>query len=181
MSPIMINSIQIMLFFLAVCTYIVYLILPRLQKRSSTQQNGDLSRLDWTEYSKIQNEAAVALLKLVQYDGAGTWPPRADHVNWPPALVPYRDTYFEMVSLLSSATASLDDHINNNRREDFRVKMRMLLKQKINTQEVEDIMVAAELGDPESLSRSAHNGFYNCVAVCRHMYRYSNLATLMSI
>lgn len=172
MSSSVITSIQFVLLLLAVCTYIVYLIPQRPQLRPLTQQIGELFRLRWTKDSKIQNEAAVALSKLIQYDGAGTWPPRADHVNWPPALVPYRDTYFEMVPLLSTAKASLDDHINNIIREDFRAKMRKLLKQRINIQEVEEIMAATELDGPGSLPRSALNGFYNCVAVCRHMYRY---------
>jgi hypothetical protein len=180
MSSHMITSIQFVFVPVAVCAYFVYLILQRRQPKAPPQQIGDLFRPEWAKDSNIQNEAAVALSKLVQYDGAGTWPPRSDHVNWPRALVPYRDTYFEMVPLLSSAAASLDDNINNAIREDFRTKMRKLLKQRIDIQEVEDIMFAAELGGPGSLPRSSYNGFYNCIAVCRHMYRYTILAIPMS-
>lgn len=181
MSSFIIASIQCVLVPVAVCAYIFYLILQRQQLKAPPQQIGDLFQLVGAKGSRIQNEAAVALSKLVQYDGAGTWPPRADHVNWPPALVPYRETYFEMVPLLSSAAASLDDHINNEIRKDFRAKMRTLLKQRISIKEVEDIMFMAELGGPGSLPRSAYNGFYSCVAVCRHMYRYFICATLMLI
>ncbi|KAH6639607.1 hypothetical protein C7974DRAFT_135175 [Boeremia exigua] len=175
MSSSIVASLQFVLLFLAVCTYVVYLILQRPQPRSPTQELGARLGRDRSEDPKIQNEASFALSKLVHYDGAGTWPPRTDHINWPPALIPYRNTYFEMVPLLSSAAASLDDDTNIRIRNDFRIKMRTLLKQSINIQEVERIMVAAEMASPQSLSRSAYNGFYNCVAVCRHMYRWATI------
>lgn len=179
MSSFVLSSIQFVLVPIAVCTYVVYLGLRRHQLKDPAQQVDNQFELGRDKNSEIQNVAAVALTKLVEYDGAGTWPPRTDHVNWPPALIPYRDTYFEMVPFLSSAAASLDDDINNKIRKDFRAQMRKLLKQGINIQEVEDIMFAAELGGPESLPRDAYNAFYNCVAVCRHMYRYSILTALL--
>lgn len=169
-------SIQAVLLVLTVCTCVVYLTLQKPQPRCPTLHNNtETTAPRWDDTLNAQNEVVIALSKLIQLDGAGTWPPRTDHVNWPPALVPYRDTYFEMAPLLSATRASLDDYQNRHVIERFRAKMRKLLEQRIDLEEVNNILIAAERGDPGSLPRSCYNAFYNCVAVCRHMYRYNIL------
>jgi hypothetical protein len=173
MSLSMHTSVQLVVVMIAICAYIVYLVLQRQHLKAPPQRVDDPFGLRWNKDLELQNEAAVALCKLIQYDGAGKWPPRVDHDNWPPALVPYKEIYLEMIPLLSSPSVSLDDTINNDIRKRFRTRMSNLLQQRINTQEVEDIMFAAELGGPGSLPRSSYNGFWNCVALCRHMYRYA--------
>ncbi|KAK3337589.1 cytochrome P450 [Cercophora scortea] len=120
-------------------------------------------------------EVAVALSQLINDDGAGSWPPRADHDNWPLALRPYKEIYLEVVPYLSEPTVSLDDSINAERQSKFRDSMRKLLAERINISEVVAILGAVEKGDWSVLSRDSYNGFYSCIAVCRHAFRWATI------
>ena len=104
-------------------------------------------------------------------DGAGAWPPKANHDYWPVALRPYKDIYLELNPLLPAAEPSLDDNVNSERRNTYRSLMRKLLAERINIAQVEEIMAAVDAGNWDVLPRDALNGFYCCVAVCRHAYR----------
>lgn len=87
------------------------------------------------------------------------------------ALRPYKDIYLELIPLLPTAERSLDDNVNNARRNKYRSLMRKLLTERINIAQVEEIMAAVEAGNWDVLPRDAYNGFYACDAVCRHAYR----------
>jgi len=113
-----------------------------------------------------------AFTTLLDQDGAGTWPPRANHSSWPTALRPYKEVYLEMVPYLSAATPSLDDAVNQERRSAFRSAMRRLLAERVNQVWVTRIMRQLEAGNVEILPQDQINGFYCAVAVCRHAYRY---------
>ena len=119
------------------------------------------------------HQTASSLLELLEKEGAGSWPPKADHESWPTALRPYKDIYLELAPLLPAAQPSLDDNVNHNRRNKYRSLMRGLLHEKINIDQVRSILAAAEAGNWDMFPRDAYNGFYGCVAVCRHAYRYS--------
>ena len=142
--------------------------LPKILKRL---EKVNFPRLDGTSITKNRHETAVVLSELVEKDGAGSWPPNVDHDNWPKALQPYKDIYLELIPLLSSAAPSLDDDVNNERRDRYRSLMRKLLAERINISEVQQIMAAVEAGDWTALPRDTYNGFYCCVAVSRHAYR----------
>ena len=118
-----------------------------------------------------QHEVASRLSRLVNRDGAGTWPPKCNYGRWPAALRPYQEIYQEMVPDFPSAEASLDDDVNNKRRAAFRARMRKLLDERISIPEVEELLEAKEDGDLSQLSLDKFNAFYCSVAVCRHMYR----------
>lgn len=120
---------------------------------------------------KRRHETASTLFELVDKDGAGAWPPKANHNSWPMALRPYKDIYLELIPLLPTAERSLDDNVNNARRNKYRSLMRKLLTERINIAQVEEIMAAVEAGNWDVLPRDAYNGFYACDAVCRHAYR----------
>jgi hypothetical protein len=109
---------------------------------------------------------------LVDQDGAGTWPPKADHSSWPVALRPYKEVYLEMVPFLAAATPSLDDDVNRERRHAFRSSMQKLLAERVNQALIKSILQQVEAGNLEILPRDQINGFYCAVAVCRHAYRY---------
>lgn len=87
------------------------------------------------------------------------------------ALRPYKDIYLALAPLLPAAEPSLDDNANNERRNNFRLLMGKLLNERINIAQVEQILAAVEAGNWDILHRDAYNGFYACVAVCRHAYR----------
>ena len=117
------------------------------------------------------HEIAAALSEMINKDGAGSWPPRTDHHSWPAPLRPYQGIYLKLIPLLSSAKPSLDDNVNTERRTRFRWRMRKLLADRIDITQVDRAMAAAEAGDWNDFPRECYNGFYCCVAVCRHAYR----------
>ena len=120
-----------------------------------------------------RHETASILLELFEKEGAGSWPPKANHDSWPIALRPYKDIYLELIPLLPAAEPSLDDNVNHSRRNKYRSLMRELLHERINIVQVKCLLAAAEAGNWDVFPRDAYNGFYGCIAVCRHAYRYS--------
>ncbi|KAG8209225.1 15-hydroxyprostaglandin dehydrogenase (NAD(+)) protein [Trichophyton interdigitale] len=145
----------------------------RRQKRAD--ESGNHSRIQHLESLQGRHETASDLLELVQIDGAGAWPPRTDFESWPSALRPYHDIYFNIIPLLSTAEPSLDDAVNKKLVGDFRSHMRKLLAEKIDLTRVREIMAAAEAGRWDIFSRDAYNGFYCCIAMSRHAYRWGTI------
>ena len=139
--------------------------LPETDETDSVLRIQDLNSL------KVRHETASILSELLDDDGAGAWPPKTNHTSWPKALRPYKMIYLELVPLLPTANPSLDDNVNNERRNTYRSHMRKLLNERINIAEVEDIMASVEAGNWDILPRDQFNGFYACIAVCRHAYR----------
>ena len=139
--------------------------------RLKIDERKDTSRVQELSILKSQHETASSLWELFDKDGAGAWPPKANHDSWPTALRPYKDIYLALSPILPAAEASLDDTVNNERRSTYRSLMRKLLAERINIAQVEEIMAAVEAGNWDVLSRDAYNGFYGCIAVCRHAYR----------
>ncbi len=162
-----------------IVAFLAALILPwgvlswrKLRKpNEDVDETGNLRKYQDLRFLKDQHETAAILSDLVDKDGAGAWPPRADHDSWPAALKPYKDIYLECVPLLPAADPSTDDDVNQERRGRYRSLMRKLLHERINAAEVEKIMKAVEAGDWNACPRDAYNAVYCCVAVCRHAYR----------
>ena len=117
------------------------------------------------------HELAAALIRLFEKDGAGAWPPKANHESWPIALRPYKDIYLKLASILPTAEPSLDDYVNSARREFYRSRMRDLLADRVDVAAVQSILERFEAGSWDVFPRDAYNGFYACIAVCRHAYR----------
>lgn len=134
-------------------------------------ETGNLRKYQDLRVLKNQHETAAILSDLVDKDGAGAWPPKANHDLWPAALKPYKDIYLECIPLLPAADPSTDDDVNQERRGRYRSLMRKLLQGRVNVAEVEKIMKAVEAGDWNACPRDAYNAVYCCVAVCRHAYR----------
>ena len=136
-----------------------------------TDEITNILRMQALKSLKFRHETASILSELFDEDGAGAWPPKANHTAWPEALRPYKMIYLELVPLLPTAKPSLDDSVNNERRNKYRCLMRKLLNERVNISKVEDIMASMEAGNWDILPRDQLNGFYACVAVCRHAYR----------
>lgn len=134
-------------------------------------ETGNFSKIRELKTLRSRHETALVLSELIENDGAGAWPPKANHDSWPTALRPYKDIYLELLPLLPTAEPSLDDVVNSERRHKYRSLMRKLLTERINIAEVEAILVAVEAQHWDAFPRAAYNGFYGCIAVCRHAYR----------
>lgn len=119
------------------------------------------------------HETGAALSKLVEADGAGTWPPKANHGDWPSELLPYHGIYMEMIPFLSSASPSLDDDVNIDRRDHFRSLMSKKLNERVDMALVHELLSSIEAGNWNQCSREAYNGFYCCIGVLRHSYRWA--------
>jgi hypothetical protein len=133
-------------------------------------ETGNASRIQDLKNLRHSHSTASVLAELVKKDGAGAWPPKANHDSWPMALRPYKDIYLEFVPLLS-ATEPSPDEVNNSRHSEFRLVMRKLLTARINVTRVKAILESVEAEDWSDISREAYNGLYCCIAVCRHAYR----------
>ena len=153
------------------CIFSGSLFWRQARKSTETDETGNTRKILDLRSLKGQHKTASILSDLVDEDGAGAWPPKANHDSWPPALRPYKDIYLELIPLLPAAEPSLDDEVNNERRKKYRSLMRKLLKERVHIAHVEEIMTAVEVKNRDILPRDALNGFYACIAVCRHAYR----------
>lgn len=142
------------------------------QHRNASEETSEHRIKDIMELAAC-HETAARLADLVQKDGAGSWPPRANHAHstWPVALRPYKEIYLEMAPLLPAANVSLDDEVNKERVTYFRSHFRKLLDEGVNLQEVTQLLEAADAGRWDVFPRDAYNAFYCCIAWCRHAYR----------
>lgn len=120
---------------------------------------------------RIRHDVRSAFMTMVNDDGAGFWPPRATHDNFPPALRPYQHVYATMAPLLPYANPSLDDACNTIRIADFRSRMQTLLAEKIDMDAVQSTLDTVQSGNWDAFPRDAYNGFYSCIACLRHAYR----------
>lgn len=152
--------------------YLVVFLWRRRIRSIDLEEDSNAARIQDLRLLKDRHKTAAALSNLVDKDGAGAWPPKATHNSWPLALRPYKEIYLELIQHFSVAEASLDDELNRERIDKFRSRMRKLLIEKINITQVKGIMGAAEAGNWDIFPRDAYNGFYCCIAVCRHAYRY---------
>ncbi|MCJ1425370.1 hypothetical protein MMC29_003269 [Sticta canariensis] len=170
------STVNFFLFFLGALVAVSAVLLWRLYPRpGDDDETGNVSKIRSLRALKDRHEAASILSEMIDKDGAGAWPPKTNHDSWPIALRPYKDIYLELVPLLPAAEPSLDDNINNERRSNYRSLMRKLLTERVNIAQVEQLMVAMEAGNLDVLPRDAVNGFYACIAVCRHAYRWATI------
>ncbi|KAF2109444.1 hypothetical protein BDV96DRAFT_502674 [Lophiotrema nucula] len=124
-----------------------------------------------------RHEVAAVLAEMIHKDGAGSWPPRANHHHptWPVALQQYKEVYLELASLLPQATASLDDQVNIARIAEFRFRFRELLHERVNLNDVQQLLKAADAGRWDIFPRDMYNAFYCCIASSRHAYRWATI------
>lgn len=130
-----------------------------------------------SEVKALQNQHPVAksFHKAVSSVGGGVWPPKATHgASWPAQLRPFHDIYIAISSMLAVAKSdiSLDDETNCRKIEAFRSKFAQLLREKIDIAEVQIILERAELSASDELPSDAYNGFYACIAMSRHAFRW---------
>ena len=176
-----IYAIVVMIVFLCALGYLVLTTtdLPRkpLTKPAEIVETNQDTVLKELQALAGRHETASSLLELIEKEGAGSWPPKANHDSWPIVLRPYKDIYLELVPLLPAAEPSLDDNVNHSRRNRYRSLMRKFLHERIDIDQVRYFLAAAEAGNWDEFPRDAYNGFYCCIAVCRHAYRYSRYSS----
>ncbi|EFE33750.1 uncharacterized protein ARB_07215 [Trichophyton benhamiae CBS 112371] len=169
------TMIFIILFYLSGVLLVLITSMFWIRRQKTADESGNHSRIQHLKNLKTRHETASDLLELVQIDGAGAWPPRTDFESWPSPLRPYHDIYFNIIPLLSTAEPSLDDAVNKKLVGDFRSRMRKMLAERINLAHVKEIMAAAEAGKWDIFPRDTYNGFYCCIAVSRHAYRWGTI------
>ncbi|KAI0537875.1 hypothetical protein GGR58DRAFT_513508 [Xylaria digitata] len=120
-----------------------------------------------------RHDVHSAFMTLVNDEGAGSWPPRAIHDSFPPALRPYREIYDIMAPFLATANPSLDDECNKQRCQEFRSRMQALLTEKVDMKAAQSALEVVQSGNWDAFPRDAYNGFYSCIACLRHAYRWA--------
>lgn len=169
----------ILLLLLLGLAYVVYLLwsLTRLaSKRSKPADTKDL--IDNIKLHSDCHETATALNELINTDGAGSWPPRANYdiSAWPPALRPYKEIYLELAPFLPQQHPSLDDEVNMSRITNFRSKFETLLRERIDLVQVRHLLADADAGRWDDVfPRAVYNAFYCCIASSRHAYRWATI------
>lgn len=123
------------------------------------------------------HEVASLLIALIREDGAGSWPPRANHrhFTWPDALQPYKETYLKFAPLLPQHQSSLDNEANLARITSFRHQFSTELSERVDLNRVKQLLVAAESGRWDLFPRDIYNAFYCCIAYSRHAYRWGTI------
>jgi hypothetical protein len=111
---------------------------PRFQPNTSNERSRTIEKIKaLTEH----HEVAEILSDMIQKDGAGSWPPNAnhDHSTWPLPLQPYKEICLELAHLLPQATPSLDDAVNTSLIKEFRRRFRELLNKRVDLVEVNKV------------------------------------------
>lgn len=121
-----------------------------------------------------RNETASLLIDLIDKDGAGAWPPRANHDynTWPAPLRGYSVVYHNLEHLLSTDSPSLDEQVNRSRIDSFRTEFQKQLRDNVHLDQVRSWLRIVEAENWDVLPRDTLNAFWCCVAMCRHAYRY---------
>lgn len=120
-----------------------------------------------------EHETAKYLRYMVQNDGAGTWPPRASHGStWPAAFQPYHDIYLELEKFLACEEVSLDEQENLRKVQVFRAHMQKLLQERVDLTAVKSILFALETKQNHGIQLEDLNGFFACISMSRHAFRY---------
>jgi hypothetical protein len=120
---------------------------------------------------KTRHGVHAAFLAMVNDEGAGSWPPRATHDEFPKALRPYSQIYAIMAPFLATTNPSLDDEINKIRCQEFRSRMQALLTEKVDMDAAQGALERVQSGNWDGFPREAYNGFYACISCLRHAYR----------
>ncbi|CAN8102082.1 unnamed protein product [Discula destructiva] len=124
-----------------------------------------------------RHETASRLSDLIDNDGAGAWPPCANHGydTWPVPLRGYSQVFQKIAPLLSTATASVDDQVNRARIDSFRAEFRKQLREHVDLVQVRPWLEAVEAERWDILPRDKMNAFWGCVALSRHAYRWATI------
>jgi hypothetical protein len=117
-----------------------------LQRPRASEKEERRKKIQNVKALSEQHEVAALLGELIHKDGAGFWPPRANHTGstWPIALQPYQEIYQQLAPLLSQATPSLDDGVNLARIAEFRLQYRKLLTERIDLGAVKHVGVLSK-------------------------------------
>ncbi|KAI0867765.1 hypothetical protein GGS24DRAFT_507467 [Hypoxylon argillaceum] len=161
-----------MFFATVISVILAFAFILRYVWRSSQPSSYSNSDIQDIRALKPQNDVSLAFLRLVDDDGAGEWPPKANHDDWPSSLRPYKNIYLLTSPFLATAEPSMDDDTNRTRCQRFRSRMTSLLAEHINLEDVQDILNVVEKGHWQQFSRDSYNGFYSCIACLRHAYRW---------
>ncbi|PKX90051.1 uncharacterized protein P174DRAFT_445075 [Aspergillus novofumigatus IBT 16806] len=76
-----------------------------------------------------------------------------------------------MAPLLPTTEVLCDDKANADRINAFRTRMKTLLRERINLAAVENILGSGK----DNVSADAWNGFFSCIAISRHAYRWATI------
>lgn len=148
-------------------------LMVRVTQEKVTQGNQSQQKIQDIMNLAKRHETAAVLADLIHKDGAGSWPPRANHdiATWPTALRAYREIYDELAPQLAVATVTLDDDFNRARINAYRSRFLELLREKVDLSQVLILLRSAEAGRFEDFPRAVYNAFYCCIASCRHAVR----------
>ncbi|KAJ5105040.1 hypothetical protein NUU61_002387 [Penicillium alfredii] len=123
---------------------------------------------------KSDHATVISFQTLIETDGAGSWPPRAEHgPQWPSPLRPYHEIYRTLCSSLPCTANLDDDEANVCRCTEFRSRMAKLLRSHIDLTAVDSVLRGST--QETEMSPAAWNGFLSCIAYSRHAFRWATI------
>ncbi|KAI0403700.1 hypothetical protein F4802DRAFT_607951 [Xylaria palmicola] len=142
-------------------------------RRDATVISEKETKIERLQRLAAHDEVAASLATLINRDGAGDWPPRSNYKCWPKELLPYQKILLEVLPSLATRDPSLDAATDVKRRGQFRESMEKLLRENVHLPSVIEVLSEIETNTWENLSRDALNGFFCCIALSRHAYRWA--------
>lgn len=173
----LLSLLQTLHFFWPFKQYAVHFFGTLSQKRAYFPDSNVKETVKAIKATADRHEVASLLTALIHEDGAGSWPPRANHrhSSWPDALRPYKEIYLELAPLLPQHTPSLNHEINLARIANFRSRYRKLLCERVDLPKVKKLLEAAESGRWDVFPRDIYNALYCCIGTSRHAYRWATI------
>lgn len=128
------------------------------------------------------SESSGALLEhLIEFDGAGSWPPVAATSDaWPAALVPYDLVAREVperMCILCDDELPLDQSGQRKVIDAFRAWLAKCLQESVDLDAVMALL-PSEGGASPSMGQATCNGFFGCLTYLRHAYRWGSVPIL---
>lgn len=154
-----------------ICSYLSFL-LSLVTKLWTDLMTHEPRHLRLIKALHSQHAVAQTLQEMITNDGAGSWPPRGSYrESWPPELQPFHDIFFELAHLVPVLDPSLVQAVNEARRNEYRKRLQMMLKERVDIEALKATLSDAT-GEETCVTNEAYNGFYACISALRHAYRF---------
>ncbi|KAI0412803.1 hypothetical protein F5X98DRAFT_391481 [Xylaria grammica] len=165
--------LELPVFFLTILFVLFATIWQKHGRRDKTILRNKADKIRHLQNLAAHDDVAASLVTLINRDGAGDWPPRANYKSWPTALLPYQKILLEVLPSLATPIPSLDAATDARRIGEFRRSMTRLLQENVHLPSVIKVLNEIETEEWEYLSRDVLNGFFSCIALSRHAYRWA--------
>ncbi|KAF4551402.1 Hypothetical protein D9617_13g099000 [Elsinoe fawcettii] len=138
------------------------------------------SRPTTANTTKASSKVGAEITRLINEDGAGQWPPAAESDHWPGPLQAYRFIYTSTAPLLATGETGLSEHDVVVRRKEYRAIVSKLLNEQVDVDKIHTSLEIWRQGPLDMHQRKSLNGFFACISMLRHAYRWASIPVTKS-